>query len=348
MTIETTVHDRFASNSETWPRLSIIIPVLNAAGVVERCLKSIRLQNYPADRLEILVADGGSTDGTRDIVFRYEGFLIENPFRIAEQGKRLALLKATGEFIVFLDADNELSHPDFLSLAVRALQKFPQTIGVESYYPASAGMGTFCGYLTATLHISDPVAWMMSVNPVHVRSDGPVEVWSYPPGSLAYPLGANGFIFRSSDLAALGATEKFEDTAMVLRLAQQHRLEWLRLSGRGVHHYIVDGLLDFLKKRRRQTYHFLSLRDQHTSWTSEHPRMPGWLACIACATMLIPILQMVSRLIKTGDKRWLWHPIACLLSVTGVAWGVFTFMVSNRTADSEAALQPTQKISRQK
>lgn len=331
---------------QAFPRLSIIIPILNAAGVIERCLRSIQAQNYPKDRIEVLAADGGSSDSTRQIIIRYGGMVIENPQRIAEQGKRVALTKATGEFIVFLDADNELSHDDFLSLAVHALQKHPQALGLESYYPAGPDMGSFCAYLTATLHISDPISWMLSVKPVHVRSDGPVEIWSFPSDSLAYPLGANGFIFRKSDLISIGADEKFEDTVMVLRLAQQGRREWLRLAGRGVHHYIVNGLTDFLKKRRRQTYHFLSLQNQHVSWTNEHPRMPGWMACVACGTVIVPIFQAFSGWIRTGDRRWLWHPLASLLSAIGVAWGILTFLISKRTSDAEAALQPTQKISK--
>jgi len=343
-TVKTVPASQSGVSVEVLPRLSIIIPVLNAAGVIERCLRSIQAQDYPRDRMEILAADGGSSDSTREIIARYGGLVLENPLRIAEEGKRVALAKANGEFIVFLDADNELSHTDFLSLAVHALQKHSQALGLESYYPAGPDMGAFCAYLTATLHISDPISWMLSVKPVQARSEGPVEIWSYPPDSLAYPLGANGFIFRKSDLASIGAGEKFEDTVMVLRLAQQGRREWLRLSGRGVHHYIVNGLADFLKKRRRQTYHFLSLRNQHASWTNEHPRMPGWLACIACGTVIVPLLQAISGWIKTGDRRWFWHPLASLLSAAGVAWGVLTFLISKRTSDAEAALQPTQRI----
>ena len=57
-----------------------------------------------------------------------------------EEGKRLALRHATGEIIVFLDADNEVTHPDYFSLAVAALQKNPQALGLEAYYLASPKM----------------------------------------------------------------------------------------------------------------------------------------------------------------------------------------------------------------
>lgn len=49
------------------PSISVIIPTLNAAAVLEGCLRSIAVQDYPKDLVEIIVADGGSTDGTLEI-----------------------------------------------------------------------------------------------------------------------------------------------------------------------------------------------------------------------------------------------------------------------------------------
>ena len=49
------------------PKVSFIIPTLNAAGILGNCLASIRNQDYPKERYEILVVDGGSKDGTQDI-----------------------------------------------------------------------------------------------------------------------------------------------------------------------------------------------------------------------------------------------------------------------------------------
>src|SRR5205814_4105599 len=99
---------------------------------------------------------------------------------------------AGGDYIVFMDADNELTHPDFLELAIRALQTNPQALGVESYYPPSPRMTSFCAYVTHLLHISDPLCWLMSVNPVLVARAGELERWTLPPGIFSYPLGEIG------------------------------------------------------------------------------------------------------------------------------------------------------------
>ena len=130
------------------PKISFIIPTLNAAAILENCLASIVQQSYPRERYEIVIADAYSKDATRQIANRYGAIILDDNGRNMEEGKRLALSHATGEYIVFMDADNELTHPDFLELAVEGLAKNPQALGVESYYLPSAKMSSFCAYVT--------------------------------------------------------------------------------------------------------------------------------------------------------------------------------------------------------
>jgi hypothetical protein len=55
--------------------------------------------------------------------------------------------------------------------------------------------------------------------------------------------------------------------------------EWLRIRGRGVHHYYVQTLWGFVQKRRRATVHFLRVQENaKTNWMKEKPPVPLWLA----------------------------------------------------------------------
>src|SRR5690348_2760096 len=187
------------ANPGSRPRVSFIMPTLNAESLLDNVLSSITRQTYPRDRYEILLADAHSTDRTREIAGKYHATILDDSGNNMEEGKRLALQHATGEYIVFVDADNEITHPDYLELAVQALAANPQALGVESYYLPSPKMSSFCAYVTHRLHISDPICWLMSTNPRLFARSGEVERWSLPPGSFSYPLGANGFVFRRSD-----------------------------------------------------------------------------------------------------------------------------------------------------
>ncbi|HWD94469.1 MAG TPA: glycosyltransferase family 2 protein [Verrucomicrobiae bacterium] len=334
------------------PKVSFVIPTLNAGGILGNCLQSIRRQDYPQDKMEILLGDGGSKDNTRDLARQFGAVVIDDHGRHMEGGKRAALVHVTGEYVVFVDADNEIAHSDFIRRAVDALSKNSEACGVESYYLYSPRMSSLCAYLTCVLHISDPIAWLMSVKPVFLRADGDVEHWTFPQSSLAYPIGANGFVFRKSELDLAGAGEKYSDTHTSLKLIQATgKREWLRIRGRGVYHYYIASrgfwatLRDFVKKRQRATAHFFDMRDQHGfSWTERKPRIPGWLAVLLCLTIIVPVLQTIAALARTRDTRWLWHPLACILSAWGVITGTWMYIRRGKKENLVQRLQPTQKL----
>src|ERR1039458_8794240 len=236
------------------PRVSFIMPTLNAEALLDNVLASIARQTYPREKMEIILADAHSTDATRDIAKKFGALVLDDDGKNMEEGKRLALRHATGDYIVFVDADNEITHADYIELAVKALAANPQALGVESYYLPSPKMTSFCAYITALLHISDPIAWLMSANPKLGARDGETERWVLPENSFAYPLGANGFVFRRADLESVKAGEKFQDTHVALFLMKNGKREWLRILGRGVHHYRTGRGANFASRSSRRSH----------------------------------------------------------------------------------------------
>jgi glycosyltransferase involved in cell wall biosynthesis len=328
------------------PFVSIIMPTLNAAALLENCLQSITSQTYPCVRYEILLADGGSRDGTQEIGRKFGAIVIDDrTSRNMEESKRVALGQAKGEFILFVDADNELTHPDYLELAVAALVANPKALGVEANYPPSSKMTSLCAYLTHHLHISDPLCWLMAVNPRLVARNGEVERWTLPEGSYSYPLGANGFLFRRADLEAVKADEKFQDTHVAMFLMRAGKREWLRIHGRGVHHYYITTLWNFIQKRRRATVHFLRVQESMpANWMKEKPPVPLWLAGVYCVTFVGPLWHTLLGLVRDRDVRWLWHVPASIGSVLGAAWGVWTYRMNRGDAKLVANLKPPQEL----
>ena len=333
------------SGSDNLPRVSFILPTLNVEALLDNCLAPIVRQTYPRDRFEIILADAYSTDHTREIAKKYGAIVLDDDGKNMEEGKRLALRHATGEFIVFVDADNEITRDDYIELAVKALAANPQALGVESYYLPSAKMSSFCAYLTHLLHISDPIAWLMSANPRLVARDGEVERWILPGHSLSYPLGANGFVFRRADLESVKAGEHFQDTHAALHLMRAGKREWLRIRGRGVHHYYVQTLWGFVQKRRRATVHFLRVQEEtKTNWMKERPAVPLSLAAVYCLTFIGPIYHTLRGIIRDRDARWFWHLPACLGCVLGNAWGVWTYRTRRHDKKLVANLKPKQTL----
>ncbi len=110
---------------DTRPFVSVVMPIRNEAGSIARSLAAVIEQDYPSDRLEILVADGMSSDGTRGIVDALRALhpglrLIDNPGRIVAAGLNRAIGQARGEVIVRVDGHTTVAR-DYVAECVGAL-----------------------------------------------------------------------------------------------------------------------------------------------------------------------------------------------------------------------------------
>lgn len=111
------------ASADVAPSVSIILPTLNERGFIFDCLASLLQQDYPA-LTEILVVDGGSTDGTRDIVASLPPpvRLVDNPRVTAAAAMNIGLAASVGEIICRADA-HALYRDDYIRHCVEVLQE---------------------------------------------------------------------------------------------------------------------------------------------------------------------------------------------------------------------------------
>lgn len=108
------------------PLVSIILPIRNESGFIAQSLNAVLEQDYPMNLMEVIVVDGMSTDGTREIVRMFQAQhdniqLIDNPGMIVPTGLNAAIAKAKGEIIVRVDGHCEIA-PDYVRRCVEHLQ----------------------------------------------------------------------------------------------------------------------------------------------------------------------------------------------------------------------------------
>ncbi len=108
-----------------WPRISIVTPCLNAAAFLEEALDSVLGQGYP--NLEYVVVDGGSTDGTADIIRRHEKHLagwVSERDRGHADALNKGFARTSGAVMGWLNADDVL-HRGSLRLLSHVFGRYP-------------------------------------------------------------------------------------------------------------------------------------------------------------------------------------------------------------------------------
>lgn len=111
------------------PFVSVVIPCLNEARFIRDCIDSVLANDYPAERFELLLVDGGSVDGTRDMIEHEEQRrggqvrLVNNPKGVTPAALNAGIAAARGDLILRMDAHARID-PHYISRSVDALHRF--------------------------------------------------------------------------------------------------------------------------------------------------------------------------------------------------------------------------------
>lgn len=125
-----------AGKGKAMTNISVVIPMFNSQEWIEETLQSVVNQTYPADKMEIIVVDDASTDGSVAVA---QAFLARHPVKsrviVHERNKCVCAARNTGwqaashEWIQFLDADDLLS-ADKIALQAAAIERVPNEVAV--------------------------------------------------------------------------------------------------------------------------------------------------------------------------------------------------------------------------
>jgi succinoglycan biosynthesis protein ExoA len=110
-------------------QVSVLIPCRNEERTIGLVLEALRRQTFPPGQIEVIVADGRSTDGTRekieDFARAHSGFAlrwVDNPGLSAPAGLNAGLREARGQFVVRMDA-HAIPEPDYIEQCVQAFAR---------------------------------------------------------------------------------------------------------------------------------------------------------------------------------------------------------------------------------
>jgi glycosyltransferase AglE len=94
-------------SSNSYPFVSVIIPVYNSAIGIKKTLTALQTQTYPRDHFEVIIVDNGSTDETRDVAAEFSVKVLHQPIRGSYAARNMGIASAHGDIIAFTDSDCE-------------------------------------------------------------------------------------------------------------------------------------------------------------------------------------------------------------------------------------------------
>lgn len=136
-----------------WPKISVIVPAHNEVKTLGETLRILLGQRYPQDRMEIIVAANGCTDGTVAVARTFPVRVVESERAGMSFGKNLGASAATGDLLVFIDADTHLE-PDGLRTVVESLHGIARPIATVAGRPSHGGPVVRFAFLLANLRTS--------------------------------------------------------------------------------------------------------------------------------------------------------------------------------------------------
>ena len=116
------------ADASSLPLISVVVPVRNEGAHLPSLFEDLVKQEYPPDRFEILVADGNSTDRTREIVERYARecvprvLWLPNPPQLSSAGRNVGVEASRGELILFIDGHCRIPSPTLFLDTARIMQ----------------------------------------------------------------------------------------------------------------------------------------------------------------------------------------------------------------------------------
>lgn len=333
------------------PTISIVIPTLNSASTLDDCLGSILMQDYPRERLEIIIVDAGSTDGTLDLVrsklssITYR--VLPNPLRSGEAGKAVGIKCTRNEIIALIDSDNILSQTDWLQCMIEPFEDKDIAASEPLYYTYRRTDPYITRY-SALIGMNDPLCLFLgNYDRYSILTGKWTEVTykaedknnylriEFPDPNRLPTIGANGFLIRGKTLQQCLVGDYFFDIDMITNLSASGFSKIAKVKI-GIIHLYCSNMSQFIKKQKRRIkdYIYYSSKGFRKYPWSKTKKFGVFKFCLYTILVIPLIIQTFSGFLKKKDNAWFLHPIACWLTLLVYGYNTLKSKLLSVSAES--------------
>lgn len=322
---------------------------------LDEYIQAIISQEYPHEQIELIFADGGSSDGTIKRLEEYgekydiDISVYENPLRTAEAGKAVGVRKAQGEVICLLDSDNIIPDSKWL---IRMMEPFEESIIVASepiaytYREQDSVINRYC----ALIGMNDPLCLFTGNYDRYCTITNKwtnVEREEIDRGNylsikfrenMIPTIGANGFLMRREELLDNFEGDYLFDIDVLWELFKKNPELRVAKVKTGIVHLFCPDTKTFYRKQNRRIRDFLY-------FSEEKGRKYPWgkigkgkivLFAVSCITIIPLLVQTCIGYSRKHDlQAWAYHFVACWITLWVYGWGVVTGIFKKEQANRD-------------
>ena len=310
------------------PKVSFVICTFNCKDYPERCIKSIKKQDYPKNKIEILVVDSYSNDGTIEMVKKYGCKLILTKIRGYMEGKgmpkSIGCSKATGDIIVTIDSDNALVEKDWIKKTVYPLMIDKNIAFCISRMAVVKSDPLINQYLSFVG--TDPFAIYCSIDPQitlgNIKLEDKGKYYQYKNDLKNYFIAGGYYLaFRKETLKKIGGYTR--DVDVIYKLAKEGLSTLAIPKEAHMHHLMTKSTSEFLRKKIKWASYYFNNPSlvREFKWSGGLFGKFGKIRFsyeILYNLLFVPAFFVsLKMLIKYNNKAWLLHPfLSCFTTMS--------------------------------
>lgn len=339
-------------DTESYPTVTLVIITKNVQRTIGAVLKSIQMQKYPNDKIDILVIDGDSTDRTLDIIkaSKQNITIVQSNYpNDPEACRGVGLQHAKGEVIGFIDSDNYLPHKHWLKNITTPFVVHKEIVGAQALRYGYRRKDSALNRYFALIGSGDPVGFYLKKAD---RLSYLYDRWNLY-GKIVHETNAYYLIqFTPDHFPTLGSNAFFARKRL-LKKAKSDPLHYfhidvpldLAMLGYNTYAIIKDEIIHdtavsfytFLKKRVLYMRLYYDKRAADRRYKVFDPSriediVNLLLFIFFSITLLQPLFFSIRGYIKKRDIAWFLHPIFCLSITAAYAIAMlFRYGVKSKT-----------------
>lgn len=318
------------------PSISIVTCAYNCnISRFTKVLESIQMQDYPTEKVEHLVMDGGSENETIALAKEFGCRVYSNPSLrdYAEERASLGIIKSKHELIIFLEDDNIIPSKNWFREMVKPFQENQNIICTFSAYNTYEKNMSLTTKYCALFGIPDPTLYYLKKSE-KIRMDqtqydkGVIltenpDYWTVKFTDETLPtIGDNGHMFRKSVIDTVNTDPKRYIHVDAFQELLENGYDTYGVVKNSIIHVASPTLNRLIAQRvgmkktfydgRRGKRKYLTM-----NWDSAKDRRNLLLFIIFSLTFLEPFFESFRGYLKIRDSAWFLHPFACFLMVIG-------------------------------